>query len=47
MIDPAGERESDHQRRRHEEIRLDVLMHARFEIAIAGQHRGRDEIVVC
>ena len=44
-IDPAGERESDDQRRRHEKVRLDVLMHARFEIAIAGKDRGRDEIV--
>ena len=44
-IDAAGERKGDDQRRRHEEVRLDVLMHARFEIAVAGKDRGRDEIV--
>ena len=44
-IDAAGEREGDHQRRRHEEVRFDVLMHARFEIAIAGKNRCRDQIV--
>ncbi len=45
-IDAAGEREGDDQRRRHEEIGLDALMHARFEIAVAGQHRGGDEVVL-
>ena len=43
-IDPAGEREGDHERRRHEEVGLDVLMDARFEVAIAGKDGGGDEI---
>ena len=45
-IDASGQREGDDQRRRHQEVRFDVLMHARFEIAIAGKHGGRDEIVI-
>ena len=44
-IDPTSERERDDQRRAHQEIRLDALMDARFEIAIARKHRSRDEIV--
>ena len=44
-IDASGERKGHDQRRRHEEVRLDVLMHARFEISIAGKNRGRDQIV--
>ena len=36
-VDPARERESDDQRRRHQEIRLDVLMDTRFEIAVSGK----------
>src|SRR5205085_7883471 len=43
-IDPAGERERHHERRRHEEVRFDVLMHTRLEIAISRKHRCRDEI---
>ena len=44
-INPACERERDDERRRHEEIRLDVLMHARFEISISRKNRSRDQIV--
>ena len=45
-VHPARERKRDDQRRRHEEIRLDVLMHARLEIAVAGKHRRGDQIVL-
>jgi len=45
-INPARKRERDHQRGRHQEIRLDVLMNARFEIAVSGKDRGRDQIIV-
>ena len=44
-IHAAGEREGDDQRRGHQEIRFDALMHAGFEIAIAGKDRGGDKIV--
>ena len=30
---------------RHEEIRLDVLVDARFKIAVAGKHGGGDDVV--
>ena len=46
MSTRPGERESDDERRRHEEVRLDVLVHARLEIAVAGEHAGGDEIVL-
>ena len=45
MSTRPGERKRDDQRRRHEEIRLDVLVDARLEVAVAGQHRRGDEIV--
>ena len=44
-IHAAGERERDDERRRHEEIRLDVLVDACLEIAIAGKHRRGDQII--
>ena len=43
-IDPAGEGKGHHERRRHEEVGLDVLMDARLEVAIAGKDGGGDEI---
>ena len=43
-IDTARERERDHERRRHEEVGLDVLVHARLKISIAGEDRGRHQI---
>ena len=46
LFDGAGERERDDQRRAHQEIRFDALVHARFEIAIAGKHAGRDQIMI-
>ena len=45
-VHAARQRERDDQRRRHEEVRLDVLMHARLEIAVAGQHGRGDQIVL-
>ena len=45
-VHAAGQRERDDQRRRHEEIRLDVLVDARLEIAVAGKHRRGDQIVL-
>ena len=44
-IDATGQRERDDERRRHQEVRLDVLMHARFEIAIAGKDGSGHQIV--
>ncbi len=45
QVHASGQRERHHQRRRHEEIRLDVLMDARLEIAVAAEHRRRDQVV--
>ena len=45
-VHAAGQRERHHERRRHQEICADRLMHARFEVAIAAQHRRADEIVL-
>ena len=43
--DRSGQRVSDDERRRHQEIRFDVLMNARLEIAVARQNRSGDQIV--
>ena len=45
-VHAARERECDDERRRHEEVRLDVLMHARLEVAVAREHARGDEIVL-
>ena len=45
-IHAARQRERDDERRRHEKIRANALMNARLEIAIAGEHRGRNDIVL-
>ena len=42
----AGERVGDDQRRRGEIVRAHVGVDAAFEIAIARQHRGGDQIVL-
>ena len=42
----ALERIGDHQRRRGEEVRAHVLADASFEIAIARQDRGGDQIIL-
>ena len=44
-VHPARQGKGDHERRRHEEVGLDALVNARFEIAIARKDRGGDEIV--
>ena len=44
-MNSACQREGHHQRRRHQEIRLDMLMHARFEIPVPGKNRSRNQIV--
>ncbi len=44
-IHAARERERDDERRRHEEVRLDVLVDARLEIAVAGKHGCGDQII--
>ena len=44
-MNSAGQRERDNQRRRHQKIRLDVLMHARFEISISRKDRSCNQIV--
>ena len=43
-IDAARQGEGDHEGRRHQEIRFDVLVDARFKIAVPGKDRSRDEI---
>ena len=45
-VERAGERIGDDQRRRGEVVGPHVGVHAAFEIAVARQHRGGDEIVV-
>ena len=45
-IHPPGKRERDYQRRRHQEIGFDVLVHPRFEIAVTRKHGRRDQIVI-
>ena len=45
-IDTACEGKCDDQRRRHQEVRLDVLMDAGLEIAVTREHGGRDKIVL-
>ena len=42
----AGDRVGDDQRRRGEEVRLEVRMDARLEVAVARQHRRADEVVL-
>ena len=45
-VDPPGQRERHDERRRHQEIAAHVLVHARLEVAVAGEHRGDNEVVV-
>ena len=45
-VDPPREREGHDERRRHEEVRADGLVHARLEVAIPAQHRDADEVVL-
>ncbi len=42
----AGDRVGDDQRRRGEIVRAHVGVDAAFEVAVAGQHRGGDQIVL-
>ena len=44
-VNPANERERDDQRRRHQKIRLNMLMHARLEVPVSRKNRSRDQIV--
>ena len=45
-IHRAGERIGDHQRRRGQIVGAHVRIDAAFEVAVAGQHRRRDQVVV-
>jgi len=45
-VHAARERKGDDERRRHEEVRLDVLVNTRLKIAVAGKHRRGDQIVL-
>ena len=45
-VERAGQRIGDHQRRRGEIVGPHVRVHAAFEIAVARQHRGGDQIVL-
>ena len=40
----ASDGEGDHQRWRHEEVGLDALVHAGFEVAVPGEHGGGDDV---
>ena len=40
----AGDGVGDHQRRRREPVRAHFLMHPALEVAVAGEHRGNDQI---
>ena len=44
-IDASGQRKSHHQRRRHQIVGTDFRVDAPLEIAIAGKHRGHDQIL--
>ena len=44
-IHTASQGKGHHQRRRHQEIRLDELMDACLEVAVAGQHARGDQVV--
>ena len=44
-VDPPGKGKSHHERRRHEEVGLHILVHAGLEIAVARKYGGGDEIV--
>jgi hypothetical protein len=45
-VDPPGQGEGHDQRRRHEEVGLDALVDARLEVAVAGEDRGGDQVVL-
>ena len=45
-VGAAGNRVGDDQRWRGEEVRLDVGMDARFEVAVAGEHRGAHQVIL-
>ncbi len=45
-IDSSGQCERDHQRRRHQKVSFDVLVHARLKISVSRKHRRRDQIVI-
>jgi hypothetical protein len=40
----AGERVRDDERRRGEVVHLHLRMHAAFEVAVAREHRGADDV---
>src|SRR5262245_45507641 len=45
-VNSAGEGKSHNQRRRHQKIRFDVLMHARFKVPISRKNRSCNQIVL-
>lgn len=44
-IDGASDGVGDDERGRHEEVRLDALMHAGLEVAVPGEHGGGDDVL--
>ena len=46
QVHPTREREGHHERRRHQEVGLDVLVDAGLEVAVAREHGGSDEVVL-
>ena len=45
-IHGAGEREGDDERRGHQKIGADVLVHAGLKVAVAGEDAGSNEIIL-
>ena len=45
-VNSTREGEGDNQRRRHQKIRLNMLVHARFEISISRKDRSSNQIVL-
>src|SRR6185503_7270334 len=43
-VDLSSQRKRDDKRRAHQKVCLDTLVHARFEVAIAGKHRRRNDV---
>src|SRR5262245_58548941 len=44
-MNSAGEGKGHNQRRRHQKIRFDMLMHARFKIPVSRKNRSCNQIV--
>ena len=43
-IDTPRDRKRDHERRTHQEVRLDALVYTRFEVPVARKNRRRNDV---